>query len=106
MGGQDPLGQGGAGAGQREKKERCRSSAHVRRSIAAESLPLGVRLVAELHQQGASDLSGRPRLLLRELLPPAPDLSFPEGTAHSEDVLLHGARSEEHTSELQSRQYL
>src|SRR5687767_247729 len=35
MGGQDPLRQGGAGAGQREEKDRRRSGAHARRPIAA-----------------------------------------------------------------------
>src|SRR5215208_7795758 len=52
---------------------------------------MGVRLVAELHQQGARDLPGRLLVLLGELRTPAPNLPLPKGIAHPEDVFLHRA---------------
>src|SRR5688500_15943914 len=47
----------------------------------------GASLVAQLHQEGTHHFPCSPLVLLRELLPPAPDLPLPERPPHPEEVL-------------------
>src|SRR5829696_2055800 len=57
--------------------------------IGRRTLPVGIRLIAQLHQERAQNLLHRPLVLSRKLLPPAPNLPLPERPPHPEELLLN-----------------
>src|ERR687897_1402033 len=57
--------------------------------IGRRTLPVGTSLIAQLHQERAQTPLHRPLVLIRKLLPPAPDLPLPERPSHPEEVLLN-----------------